>query len=195
MTTPSALEYVTIARIRKVRGRRGEVAAEILTDFPERFQPGEPLWLLEEGGVRPLQLQSSWFHKGLAILKFHGFETISAAESLVGRQVQIPRSERRPAPPGAAYISDLIGCSVLEDNQSLGTVQALEETGAVPLLKVATAQGELLIPLAQDICHSVDVERKEIRVRLPEGLKELNRETSVRKQRRIVARERGRNPR
>ena len=183
MKERTCAEYVTVACIRKVRGRRGEVAAEILTDFPERFRAGAELLLSGESSLQTVYLESIWFQKGLAILKFRGFEDISAAETLVGRQVRIPLSERIPLPRGMVYLSDLIGCAVIEQDETerkaLGLVESVEETGAVPLLQVHTAEGELLIPFAQDICTVVDVERKEIRVRLPEGLKELNRKDAA----------------
>ncbi|MBI1955611.1 MAG: 16S rRNA processing protein RimM [Acidobacteria bacterium] len=167
--------YFTIARIRKTRGRRGEVAAEILTDFLDRFQAGREFLLSKEGILQKGVLEESWLHKNSAILKFRGVDSIAAAEALVGCWVQLPIPERRQLPPGLVYISDLIGCAVREGNQTLGKVEAWEETGAVPLLNVRTPQGELLIPFAKEICRSVDVEKKEIQVLLPEGLKELNR--------------------
>ena len=179
MRETKCVEYLTIACIRKVQGRRGEVAAEILTDFPERFRAGAELLLSAGESLQTVYLESIWFQKGLAILKFRGFEDISAAETLVGRHVRIPLSERNPLPPGMVYLSDLVGCGVIEHDEAegtvLGQVESVEETGAAPLLQVLTAEGELLIPFAQDICTKVDVEKKEIRVRLPEGLKELNR--------------------
>ncbi len=175
MKQPRESEYVTVARVRKTQGRRGEVAAEILTDFLERFEPGQELLLWDETARQQVVLEESWLHKGLVILKFRDVETISAAETLIGWQIQIPRSSRRPLPPGAVYLSDLVGCSVHEGGRLLGKVEAVEETGAVPLLKVPAAEGELLIPFAESICSSVDIERQEIQVRLPEGLKELNR--------------------
>ena len=149
---------------------------EVLTDFPDRFQPGREIWLGEESRAQAVILESSWFHKGLAILKFRGCDSLGAAELLVGRWLQIPRSEQRELPPGTVYLADLVGCEVVEGTRRLGTVEAIEETGAVPLLRVRIPEGELLIPFAQEICQTVDVKRKEIRVRLPEGLEELNRE-------------------
>lgn len=167
-------DYLTIARIRKVWGNRGEVAAEILTDFPERFHPGAELLLLERGSRQKLSLESAWFHKGLANLKFQGFNDISAAETLVGREIQIALSDRKPLRRGEIYLSDLVGCEVWEDGKVLGKVETVEQTGGAPLLQVLTGSGELLIPFAEEICRTVDIERRQIHVRLPAGLKELN---------------------
>jgi len=165
---------VTIARIRTTHGRRGEVAAEILTDFPERFQPGLSVTVRAEKLHRSFTLEAAWFHKGRVILKFQGLDTLSEAETLAGALVQVPRSERHPLPPGRLYVSDLMGCSVVEGDQELGQVAGWEETGAVPLLRVEGRGGEMLIPFTEEICCAVDIEKKEIRVRTPEGLRELN---------------------
>lgn len=184
----SESEFVTVARVRKVHGRRGEVAAEILTDFPERFEAGQWFWMSGSQPPQRLFLEQCRFHKGLALLKFQGTESIPAAVSLVGRELLIPRSERRPAPPGAFYISDLIGCTVLEGNQNLGTVEALEGSSGTSCLRVAGSEGELLIPFAQDICTGLDVAHRQIHVKLPEGLRQLNREEASRRARRIRSR-------
>jgi 16S rRNA processing protein RimM len=168
-------ERLTIASIRRVRGNRGEVAAEVLTDFPERFEAGVELLLSRNGTQRTLALDEAWFHKGMAILKFRGFDSISAAEELVGWDVQIPLSSRKELPAGEVYLSDLVGCSVLENGEILGTVDSIEQTGAAPLLSVHTESGEILIPFVMDICRTVDVVRREVHVTLPEGLKDINR--------------------
>jgi 16S rRNA processing protein RimM len=176
-------QYLTIARIRKVWGRRGEVAAEILTDFPERFQAGEDVLLMRFGNRETLGLEGVWFHKGLTNLKFRGFDSISAAETLVGAEIQIPFADRMPLDPGEVFLSDLIGCSVLEEGsvlgQVLGHVESVQQTGAAPLLQVRTTEGEMLIPFAEEICRTVDIAGKQIHVRLPEGLRELNQKGSL----------------
>lgn len=167
-------QSLTIAKIRKVWGRRGEVAAELLTDFPERFQPGTELLVAGRAGRRMMALENAWSHKGLLNLKFKGVDDISSAEPLVGCEIQIPVSERMALRPGEVYVSDLIGCEVIEHGSALGKVESVEETGGAPLLQVRTGSGELLIPFAEEICTGIDLEGRQIHVRLPEGLKELN---------------------
>ncbi len=172
-------EYVTIARIRKVWGRRGELAAELHTDFPERFAPGSEVIVFDGRAREKKTLEGVWFHKGLANLKFAGVDSISAAEPLVGGEIQIPLASRKTLEPGKVYLSDLVGCAVMEvgpaGEELLGTVESVQNTGAAHLLNVLTPEGELLIPFAQEICRKVDVGAKRIDVRLPEGLRELNR--------------------
>ena len=168
-------DFLTIGRIRKAHGRRGEVAAEILTDFPDRFGAGAELLLSSGPSTETRSLEASRFHKGCVILKFAGCDSIAAAETLAGRWIVVPREARHPLPPGVVYLADLVGCTVREMDQTLGTVEAIEETAGAPvLLRVRTAEGELLVPFAEEICRKVDVEKQEIEVRLPDGLRELN---------------------
>jgi 16S rRNA processing protein RimM len=169
--------YVTVARIRRPQGRRGEAAAELLTDFPERFRAGEILYLWKEGqDRREERLETAWLHKGGVILKFAGVDDISAAERLAGWEVQVPREGRRKLQGSAVYQSDLAGCRVLQRGRELGRIEAVDDRTGTPLLVVATAQGELLIPFAQEICRRVDVEAGVVEVELPEGLEDLNRD-------------------
>lgn len=100
---------------------------------------------------------------------------MSDAEKLVGLEVRIPLAERAPLPGGSYYVTDLIGCEVREEGAAIGVVRDVEFTGGTPLLAVDSPQGEVLIPLADEICVHVDLAARRIDVVLPEGLRELNR--------------------
>jgi len=176
---------LTLARILRPWGRRGEVAAEILTDFPERLTEMREVWLAGEGvAARRAKILSCRTHLGQAILYFEGIQTISQAEGLRGLEVQVPLAERAPLGLDLFYISDLIGCEVWDAETAavLGIVQDVqrageEKHGALPdawVLVVAVPAGELLIPLAAEICTRIDTAARRIEVRLPEGLRELN---------------------
>lgn len=176
---------LTLARILRPWGRRGEVAAEILTDFPERLTGRREVWLAAEGSApRPARILSCRIHLGQAIFHFEGIESISAAETLRGLEVQVPFEERAPAGEGRHYISDLIGCSIWEAGAAapLGTVHDVQRGSEQPsgstvdswVLAVTTPRGELLIPLAAEICIHIDTAGRRIEVRLPEGLRDLN---------------------
>lgn len=179
--------YVTLARILRPRGNRGEVAAEIFTDFPERLAQLREVFLWDgRSAPRPARLARAWLsgsRGGQAILQFEGCDSIAGAEKLRGLDVQIPLAQRVSLPVGSYYVTDLIGCEVRESdhgNAPLGTVRDVQFTGeavaGTPLLIVETPRGELLIPLAEDICRRIDVAARLIEVLLPEGLRELNRE-------------------
>ncbi len=167
--------FVTIARIRRAQGRRGEVAAELFTDFHQRFAEAETVWLTGSDGLhRPARLEQFWFHKGGVILKFAGVDDREAARKLAGYEVCIPAAQRRPLEGSAVYWSDLPGCRVVEGGRELGVVRWLDPTAGTPVLVVDTPGGELLVPFAEEICRRIDLAGRVIEVELPEGLLGLN---------------------
>ncbi|HKF52682.1 MAG TPA: ribosome maturation factor RimM [Candidatus Acidoferrales bacterium] len=181
----SPADRVTLARILRPHGRRGEVAAEILTDFPERLTRLKSALLWDgRNSPRDAAISGCWLSKsrgGQAIFHFKESGSISDAEKLVGLQVQVPMAERVVLPAGSYYVTDLIGCEVFETRDAaakLGVVRDVQFTGenvsGTPILVVDARAGELLIPLAVEICRSVDVAVRRIEVVLPEGLLDLN---------------------
>ena len=185
MATPPGAR-VTLARIVRPRGRKGEVAAEILTDFPERLRQLREVWLAGPGTVeRRARVRACWISQsrgGQAIFHFEGCDSIAEAEKLIGLEVQVPLDQRAPLSPGQHYVSDLVGCEVWERRasgeaaQRLGAVRDVEfPGGGTPLLAVDSRAGEVLIPLAEEICVLIDTRGRRIEVALPEGLRELNR--------------------
>lgn len=174
--------FLAIARIVKPQGRRGEVAAEILTDFPQRFENLRRAYLEgPEGAQEMAELEGAWPHKGRMILKFSGVDTISGAERLRGKHVLVPLDERVQLPSGSYYVWELAGCRVMRNSgaggEDIGTVTDVERTGGADLLHVARAEKrklELLIPLAETICTRIDVKAKTIWIDPPEDLLNLN---------------------
>jgi len=171
---------LTLARIVRPWGRRGEVAAEVLTDFPQRLTALKEAWLSDgHNAPRLVSIRSARMHIGQAVIHFAGVESINDAELLRGFEVQIPFSERASIPHGRHYISELVGCEVWEQGAEtpLGAVRDVQKNGPAEswLLVVETPRGELLIPLAAEICTRIDTEARRIEVRLPEGLRDLNR--------------------
>jgi 16S rRNA processing protein RimM len=174
-------DFITIARIVKPQGRRGEVMAEILTDFPERFAAREQLVLANEAKAvrREVKLESSWLHKGRVVLKFRGVDSIEEAESLAGCEVQIPKSERVELEAGSFFVGDLVGCSLWDHSskppREIGAVESVAQgTGSAPLLNVRRGSEEIQIPFAQEYIVSVDTGAKRIDLKLPAGLLEIN---------------------
>ena len=168
-------EFVTVARIVRSQGRRGEVAAELLTDFPERFAERRILFAVDSAGRRELRLETHWLHKGGVVLKFRGVDSIDQAQALAGCELQIPREERAPLPQDAAYVSDLIGCEALDRGHALGVIAEVQfGAGEAPLLLVKSEAGEHLIPFAAEYVESVDVERRRVALRLPPGMLEVD---------------------
>jgi len=172
------------------QGRRGEVLAELHTDFPERFEERRRLTgLARDGSRRELQIEEYWFHKGGVVLKFAGVESISDAEQIKGLELQVPWEDRAKLELGAAYVSEIIGCEVwltgAREPQLLGTVAEVQFGGGeAPLLVVRrsfeaalssaeSALQEFLIPYAEEFVRTSNFADRRIEMQLPEGLLEL----------------------
>ena len=125
---------------------------------------------------REVQVESLWPHKEWLVLKFHGIESISDAEPLVGAELQLPSSKRAQLEPGWTYLSDLVGCKVFDGEREIGPIEDVTfGAGEAPLLVVKSgAKLPYEIPFAQAYLEKVDLERKQIRMRLPEGLLDVN---------------------
>ena len=168
-------EFITVARVTKPQGRIGEVAATIFTDFPERFSTRKRLsGSSPQGERRELELEDHWFHKEQVILKFAGVDSISKAEELVGWEIQVPRDERAALEKGAVYTGDLAGCAVFDSGRELGRVTDVQfGAGEAPLL-IIRGDKEYMVPFAAEFLEKVDLEQKQIRMKLPEGMLELD---------------------
>lgn len=189
MTAPDAPQveqtqrWVWLARIRRPQGRKGEVFADILTDFPEKFADRRRLWLLAEGASsapREVELVAHWLHKGGIVLHFSGIDSISAAETLSGLMVAIPMAERTPLGEDEVYIADLVGCTLFDVANAdapvrVGEIEDVDRsTGPVALLVVRGSTGEVLIPFAKSYLRALDLAAKRVEMALPEGLVDLN---------------------
>ncbi|AXC14326.1 16S rRNA processing protein RimM [Acidisarcina polymorpha] len=175
-----------MAKIVRPQGRHGEVLADLLTDFPERFSERKRLFLLPpKGEPRAVELENHWLHQGRIVLKLIGIESINDAETLRGLDVAIPKHERAPLEDGAVYISDLLNCKLVDSLSDLvvGKIANVDrESGPTSLLVVETpAGGEVLVPFVKAYRPIVDVAAKSVSMELPEGLLDLNA-PSVKKQ-------------
>ncbi|HKO61697.1 MAG TPA: ribosome maturation factor RimM [Pyrinomonadaceae bacterium] len=179
MNTPGdarAQELIIVARMVRTRGLKGELVAELLTDFPERFEGlTTVLGVSPDGQHLELELENYWFQNERVILKFKGYDTVESANTLVGFQVGLPESERVELASDEFYEWQLAGCSVENTRgETVGNVREVMRTGGVELLVVDDGVGhEHLIPMAGDIVVRVDIPGKKILIDPPEGLLEL----------------------
>jgi 16S rRNA processing protein RimM len=169
-------ELIVVARIVKTRALRGEVVADLLTDFPDRFAGLETVWgLAPDASQRSLAIEEHWFHGDRIVLKFAGFDSVDTAKALVGYELALPAEERIELPAGHYYEWELAGCRVeTVSGETIGDVQRIMRTGGVEILVVANdAEKEFLIPMAREICVEIDIANKLVRIDPPEGLLEL----------------------
>jgi 16S rRNA processing protein RimM len=174
----SGSEFITLARVVKTQGRIGEVAVEVHSDVPDRFVAGMGLSALSRLGDsrREIEIEDLWPHKGLLVLKFAGIDSISDAEALIGSELQVPREQRAQLEEGWSYVSDLVGCVVSDQDREIGKIEDVQfGAGEAPLLIVAGADGKKYdVPFAEVYVEGVDLAGKQLRMRLPEGMLEIN---------------------
>jgi 16S rRNA processing protein RimM len=194
--TQSPPAWIVLAHLLRPQGRKGEVLAELFTDFPERFEDQRRVFLAapgfegEEAEARSAEVVAFWLpvgkNEGRVVLQFAGIDTISDAESIAGLDVLVSREQRLRLDDESVYISELIGCTVYDGSMSVGAVEdvqfAMTADGgrrlddAAPLLAVRSPEGdEILIPFAKAFVVAVDTGAKRIEMTLPEGLIEVNR--------------------
>jgi 16S rRNA processing protein RimM len=165
------VELVAVARTVKPRALRGELVANILTDFPERFNDLQAVTaVMPNGERRELTLEDHWFQSGRVVLKFAGIDSVEAAEGFRDVDICVLESEAVELEPDEYYDWELVGCrAVTVDGDELGIVRELMRTGGTEILVIDGAK-EFLIPFAESICIEVDIENKTIRIEPPEGL-------------------------
>lgn len=194
MTAPHS-PWVVLAHLLRPQGRKGELLAELLTDFPNRFHERSMVFLASPdfdgtaADARSVEVASFWLpvgrNEGRIVLKFDGVNSINEAEELAGLDVLVPAEERMPLEADSVYISELTGCTVYDGATVIGVVTGVEFPStpdgvrrleeAAPLLEVAAPNGgEILIPFVQAFLVHLDVEAKRIEMALPIGLVDVN---------------------
>lgn len=172
---PAADDFITIAKVVKTQGRIGEVAAELFTDFPEKFAERRKLFaLLPDDGRRELELEDAWPHKGQMVLKFAGVDSISDAEALLRAEIQIRKQDRAELEADEVWISDLIGAQVFDGSSELGIIKDVQfGFGEAPML-IVTGKKEYMVPFATAYIVKQDLEHKRLDMKLPKGLLEVD---------------------
>jgi len=202
-----APKWTLLARILRPQGRKGEVLADLFTDFPERFASRPEVWLAPAGFVdaqetgaaetgqepQTSKVLAHWLpvgrNAGRIVLQFANADSISAAELLTGKEVVVPAEARMPIEDGSVYISDLVGCTVYDKDEVIGTVDDVQFAttadgtrrleDAAPLLVLQAPGGaEVLVPFASKYLLRVDTQARSIRMALPDGLAQINSDDS-----------------
>jgi len=165
-------ELVAIAKILRPRGLRGEMVAEVLTDFPERFHGlQEVTAVLPDGELRELSLENAWFQKERIVLKFAGVDSIEDAERLRNSEICVDEVDAVELEEGEFFDWQLEGCEVVTvDGERTGSVRELLRTGGTEVLIIEGDGKEVLVPFAESICLEIDIEKKRIVIDPPEGL-------------------------
>ncbi len=183
----SSTSWTVLAHLLRPQGRKGELLAELFTDFPERFNEHKRVFLAKPGfdgtaeEARATEVAGYWLpvgrNEGRIVLQIAGVDSITAAESVAGLEVLIPQEERLPLDDESVYISELIGCTVYDNDVPVGVIEDVQFPAtadgarlekAAPLLEVRTTDGdEVLIPFAKEFVVTVDTAAKRVEMKLP----------------------------
>jgi 16S rRNA processing protein RimM len=179
---------VLVGRVARAHGIRGQVVVNPETDFvAERFRDGAQLWTRVKGQEQRLTIAGARLEGRRPILAFDGVASIEEAEALAGAELRIPESALQALPDGSYYLHQLVGCRVeTVEGAAVGEVGRVDGGAGAAVLAVNGARGEVLVPLVQAICVGIDVAARVIRVRMPDGLLELNEANSTRSDRRAT---------
>ena len=164
---------VSVARAVRTRGLKGEVVADLLTDFPRRFESlGQVIGLSPDGVREVLEIEDYWFQNDRIVLKFVGRDTIEAGKELIGHDFCVPESDRVVLEEDEYYDFDLEGCVVRRvSGEYVGTVSSILKTGGTAILVIKTSdEKEVLIPLAESMVVDIDIAAKTIVIDPLEGL-------------------------
>jgi 16S rRNA processing protein RimM len=170
-------EMAVVGRIARAHGNRGQVIVNPETDFPdERFRPGAELFLARGDHVESIAVVAARFQQGRPIIALAGVDTMDAADALAGAELLVPLDRLVALPEGTFYRHDLVGCRVeTAGGETIGTVSKVDGSLGGSRLVVAADRGEILIPLATEICTTIDPQAKRIVINPPDGLLDLNR--------------------
>ncbi|HEU4636512.1 MAG TPA: ribosome maturation factor RimM [Edaphobacter sp.] len=188
--------WVLLAHLLRPQGRKGEILAELLTDFPERLAGRQGLYLASpatssrQAEPRPVEVLSSWLpvgrNRGRVVLQLAGIDNISAAEALAGLDLVVSESDRMPLEEDSAYVSDLVGCNVFDNSVPIGVVTEVQFpvssdgvrlAEAAPILIIHGADGgEILVPFVKVFLEQIDIPGRKLLMKLPAGLVDVNRQ-------------------
>jgi 16S rRNA processing protein RimM len=176
---------VLVGRVARPHGIRGHVVVNPETDFvAERFYAGAEMRTRVKGLETALRITDARVEGRRPVLAFEGYATVEAAEELAGVELRVAETDLQPLPEGTYYLHQLVGCRVeTTDGRVIGTVQRVDGGAGAAVLSVDAPSGEVLVPLAQEICVGIDIEARVIRVQMPDGLLELNETHASRKAR------------
>jgi 16S rRNA processing protein RimM len=170
-------EYAVVGRIARAHGNRGQVIVNPETDFvEERYQVGAVLHAWRNGRIQPLRITAFRLHVGRPVIALEGVETMDDAEAMAGVELRVPPGELAPLPEGTYYRHDLVGCQVeTTSGERIGAVTEVQGEMGASRLVVESPRGEVLIPLAAEICVRIEPAARRIVVDPPDGLLDVNR--------------------
>lgn len=169
--TPTGQEvrFLVIGRILGPVGLSGDVRAQILTDFPDRFLQLPTVHVGDN--LRPYRVQNARLDRGTVILKLTGIDDAAAARTLANQDLQIPIAEAVDVPADQYFWHEIVGLEVwTDDGRCLGRIREVIRTGSNDVYVVGQGAGEILIPAIGEVVREIDLADHKMIVHLLPGL-------------------------
>ncbi|NLN87934.1 MAG: ribosome maturation factor RimM [Syntrophomonadaceae bacterium] len=165
-------ELIKVGKIVGTHGVKGTVKVQLLTDFPQRFRPGQEYLVRQGRETLPLTLDHCSCHAGAMLMKFRSVDDIETAERLRNLFLNVTADQLHPLPEGCFYHFQLIGMQVEDVHKGyLGQLIEVLETGANDVYVIKSdAYGEILIPAIKQVVMAVDVPNQRLTIKLLDGL-------------------------
>ena len=172
---PNKQEFITIGKILAPWGNQGKLKVATTTDFPQRFTPSSRVYIKRQ----PMTIDSTEWHKGMAIIKLNRVDSMKDAEKLKGQLLEIRHTQLHPLPKGQYYHFQLIGLKVwTTQGELLGNITDILTTPSNDNYIVRSASGEILIPAIEDVIKSIDLNAGRLVIEPIEGLLSLNKKAA-----------------
>ncbi|MEE0510594.1 MAG: ribosome maturation factor RimM [Peptococcaceae bacterium] len=166
------MDKTRIGKILNAHGVRGELKIEPLTDNPDRYYLLKQVYVEDRKKKYVLyDIESVRFHKGNVLVKLAGIDDMDAAKALKNQHLAINKCDRMPLEEGAYYIDDLIGLSVFENDEQIGTLKDVLQPGANDVYVLESdIYPDLYIPAIKSVILKINLDAKRMDVKLPKGL-------------------------
>ena len=167
--------FIEIGLVGRPHGLRGEVGVDFWADSPDLLRG--TLWLRPgRGAPRPHTVAAVRRHQGRPLVLFEGIADRSAAETLRGMHVLVPKNRLPEPDEDEVYLHELLGLHVLlhDTGAPLGTLDDVQMPGGQEVWSIRTPDGkEVLLPAVEEFVASIDLDAAEVRITPPPGLIEL----------------------
>ncbi|GAB6088263.1 ribosome maturation factor RimM [Alkaliphilus crotonatoxidans] len=163
------MKNLRVGQIVNTHGIKGALKVLPLTDYPERFEELE--WVYIEGRQEKYYFEKIQYQNNTVLITFKGLNDINQVEGFKGKYLVIDSSQRRELPEDTYYIADLIGLEVYTvEGVYLGKIKEILQAGSNEVYVIQHEDKEVLIPAVKEFVPLIDLEARKVIVDPIEGM-------------------------
>ena len=158
-------EYITVGKLGRTRGLRGEIFVTPTTDFPDRFLHLKDILVKSRDGWDKLKIESTRLISGRPVIKFKNIDSPEDATRLTNRILAVPKDEVVELPDDSFYIFDLVGSKVFdkETDELIGEIIEVKQYPANDVYEILTPdEKKIYCPAVKQFVTEIDVENKKV---------------------------------